>query len=46
MRLEKGIPVFEGNQIMIDGVEAEYTSVCRDCFMEERNKRKIKIRKI
>ena len=23
MRLEKGIPVFEGNQIMIDGVEAK-----------------------
>ena len=32
MRLENGIPVFEGKQIAIDGIEATYESVCRKCY--------------
>ena len=32
MRLENGIPVFEGEQVLIDGVEASYEAVCRRCY--------------
>ena len=32
MRIIEGIPVFEGDQIMIDGVEAEYEAKCRKCY--------------
>ena len=32
MRLENGTPVFEGEQVAIDGVEATYKSVCRNCY--------------
>ena len=32
MRLENGIPVFEGEQIAIDGIDATYESVCRKCY--------------
>ena len=32
MRLESGIPVFDGEQIAIDGIEASYKSVCRKCY--------------
>ena len=42
MRLENGIPVFEGEQIAIDGVDATYKSVCRKCFKNEQKKVKIK----
>ena len=32
MRLENGKPVFEGEQVAIDGVEAVYEAVCRKCY--------------
>ena len=32
MRLENNIPVFDGEQIAIDGIEASYKSVCRKCY--------------
>lgn len=32
MRLENGNPVFEGEQVAIDGVEATYEAVCRKCY--------------
>lgn len=38
MRLENGEPVFEGEQIAIDGVEATYVSVCRKCYKEAKKK--------
>jgi thymidine kinase len=40
MRMENGIPVFSGEQIAIDGVEATYESKCRSCY--KRMKRKYK----
>ena len=38
MRLENGIPVFNGNQIAIDGVDASYKAVCRKCYKNENKK--------
>ncbi len=38
MRLENNIPVFDGEQIMIDGVEATYESKCRNCYKKLRKK--------
>ena len=32
MRLINGVPVFEGEQVAIDGVDSEYKSVCRTCY--------------
>lgn len=32
MRLENNIPVFDGKQIMIDGVETIYEAKCRKCY--------------
>ena len=32
------IPVFEGEQISIDGIDAEYDSVCRPCYKKLRRK--------
>ena len=32
MRLENNIPVFDGEQIAIDGIDATYESVCRNCY--------------
>ena len=32
MRLENGQPVFSGEQIAIDGIEATYESNCRKCY--------------
>ena len=32
MRLENGKPIFVGEQVAIDGVEATYKSVCRKCY--------------
>ncbi len=32
VRMEDGIPVFDGDQIMIDGVEATYEAKCRKCY--------------
>lgn len=32
MRLENGVPVFIGEQVAIDGVEATYEAVCRRCY--------------
>ena len=34
MRLEDGKPVFEGEQVAIDGVSATYRAVCRKCYKE------------
>ena len=30
------IPVFEGEQISIDGIDADYDSVCRPCYKKLR----------
>lgn len=38
MRLVNGIPVFEGEQVAIDGVEATYEAVCRRCYKEAKKK--------
>lgn len=38
MRLENGIPVFEGEQIAIDGIDATYESVCRKCYKDAKKK--------
>ena len=38
MRLENDVPVFEGEQVLIDGVEATYNSVCRRCYKEAKKK--------
>ena len=38
MRLLSGIPVFEGEQVAIDGVDSDYKSVCRECYEKERNR--------
>ena len=40
MRIEKGIPVFEGEIVAIDGIDATYESMCRKCY--KNNKKKIK----
>lgn len=45
MRLENGIPVFEGDQIMIDGVDSEYKAVCRSCYTKAKRMIKIKNKK-
>lgn len=38
MRLENEIPVFEGEQIAIDGIDATYQSVCRKCYKNAKKK--------
>ena len=38
MRLENGVPVFEGELVAIDGVDATYQSVCRKCYKDARKK--------
>lgn len=42
LRLEKvdgvSYPVFEGEQVSIDGIDAEYDSVCRNCYKKLRRK--------
>ena len=38
MRIENGIPVFDGEQIAIDGVDALYKSVCRNCYKNAKKK--------
>lgn len=43
MRLENGNPVFEGEQVAIDGVEAVYKSVCRKCYNAARKGLKDKV---
>lgn len=42
MRLENGVPVFDGEQIAIDGVDALYKSVCRNCYKNAKKKNKKK----
>ena len=32
------IPVFSGEQVSIDGIDAEYDSVCRPCYKKLRRK--------
>ena len=32
------IPVFTGEQVSIDGIDAEYDSVCRSCYMKLKRK--------
>lgn len=46
MRLENGIPVFDGEQISIDGVDSTYEPVCRNCYEREKNKAKKRILKM
>ena len=41
MRLEDGKPVFEGEQVLIDGVSATYRAVCRKCYKEAMKGRNI-----
>ncbi len=38
MRIENSIPVFDGEQIAIDGVDALYKSVCRTCYKNAKKK--------
>lgn len=38
MRSENGVPVFEGEQIAIDGIDATYKSVCRKCYKDAKKK--------
>ena len=38
MRLQNDIPVFEGEIVAIDGIDASYKSVCRNCFKSEKKK--------
>lgn len=40
MRLYNGIPVFEGDVVAIDGIDATYESMCRKCY--KNHKKKIK----
>ncbi len=38
MRLENNIPVFEGEVVAIDGIDATYKSMCRKCYKNEKKK--------
>lgn len=38
MRLENNEPVFEGNIIAIDGIDASYKSFCRKCYNDIKRK--------
>ena len=38
MRVENGRPVFVGEQVAIDGVDATYRSVCRSCYKKEKRR--------
>lgn len=40
MRLNKGIPVFDGEQIAIDGLDATYEAKCRQCYKKLKKKYK------
>ena len=40
MRVINGIPVFEGEQVAIDGVEATYEATCRSCYKKLKKKYK------
>ena len=46
MRVENGIPVFEGEQVSIDGIDSEYIPVCIACYEKEKSKAKKRILKI
>jgi len=46
MRLENKVPVFEGEQVSIDGVDSEYKSVCRACYEKEKSKTRKKVLKL
>lgn len=34
MRMINNVPIFDGEQIAIDGIDAEYIAVCRHCYKE------------
>lgn len=38
MRIENNNPVFSGEQIAIDGIDARYESVCRKCYNNAKKK--------
>ena len=38
MRLYDGIPVFEGDVVAIDGIDATYKSLCRKCYKNEKKR--------
>lgn len=38
MRLDDGVPVFEGEVVAIDGIDATYQSLCRKCYKNMRKK--------
>ena len=40
MRIENGIPVFEGEVVAIDGIDATYESMCRKCYKNNKKKQK------
>ena len=40
MRIVDGIPVFDGKQLAIDGVDAEYKAMCRFCYKNALKERK------
>ena len=41
MRIEGNKPVFSGEQIAIDGIDARYEAVCRKCYNNTRKKIKV-----
>lgn len=43
LRKNNGIPVFDGNQIAIDGIDATYEPVCGLCYLKEKGN--IRVRK-
>lgn len=45
MRLYNGEAVFEGDVVAIDGIDATYKSVCRNCYKEEKKRVYKKINK-
>lgn len=38
MRLANGVPIFSGEQIAIDGIDATYQSLCRKCYKNAKKK--------
>ena len=38
MRFENNEPVFEGDTIKIDGIDASYKSFCRKCYNDIKRK--------
>lgn len=46
MRIENGNPVFEGEQVSIDGVDSRYIPTCISCYEKEKSKAKKRVLKL